>query len=202
MLRISKLTDYGTVLLANLAANRDTVCSAADVANATGIAVPTVSKLLKSLGRSGLVTSTRGANGGYELARDPRDISAADIIDALEGPVSITECSAIDSQCEHEGVCSVGGAWQRVTLDGRDGVATDEDHELLALNTALEKLGALHERQARIVEMRYLAGMSVTEVACVLDVSRSTIEAEWRMARAWLHRELGGGGSATGESVQ
>ena len=114
MLRISKLTDYGTVLLAHLATNQETVCSAADVANATGIAVPTVSKLLKALGRSGLVTSTRGSNGGYTLARDPHEISAADIIDALEGPVSITECSASDSQCEHEGSCSVGGAWQRV----------------------------------------------------------------------------------------
>lgn len=116
MLRLSKLTDYGTVLLAHLAANRGSVCSAADVATATGVAVPTVSKLLKLLGRNGLVTSTRGANGGYRLARDPNDISAADIIDALEGPVSITECSASDSQCEHEGVCSVGEAWQRVNV--------------------------------------------------------------------------------------
>ena len=116
MLRLSKLTDYGTVLLAHLAANRGSVCSAADVATATGVAVPTVSKLLKLLGRNGLVTSTRGANGGYRLAHDPSDISAADIIDALEGPVSITECSASDSQCEHEGVCSVGGAWQRVNV--------------------------------------------------------------------------------------
>lgn len=129
MLRISKLTDYGTVLLANLAANRDSVCSAADVADATGIAVPTVSKLLKSLGRSGLVNSTRGANGGYQLAKEPREISAADIIDALEGPVSITECSASDSQCEHEGVCSVGGAWQKVNIAIRralDDVSLDD----------------------------------------------------------------------------
>jgi len=116
VLRISKLTDYGTVLLAHLAANRDNVCSAADVAAATGIALPTVSKLLKSLAKSGLVTSTRGANGGYELARSPGKISAADVIDALEGPVSITECSSIDSLCEHEGVCSVGSAWQRINV--------------------------------------------------------------------------------------
>ncbi len=116
MLRISKLTDYGTVLLAHLAANPAGVCSAADVAAATGIALPTVSKLLKSLAKSGLVTSTRGANGGYELSRSPAAISAADVIDALEGPVSITECSSIDSLCEHEGVCSVGGAWQRINV--------------------------------------------------------------------------------------
>jgi FeS assembly SUF system regulator len=116
VLRISKLTDYGTVLLAHLAANREDVCSAADVAAATGIALPTVSKLLKSLAKSGLVTSTRGANGGYELARSPAEISAADVIDALEGPVSITECSSIDSLCEHEGVCSVGGAWQSINV--------------------------------------------------------------------------------------
>ncbi len=116
MLRISKLTDYGTVLLAHLAANKDSVCSAADVAQATGVAVPTVSKLLKSLARAELVTSTRGANGGYRLARPPEEISAADVIDALEGPVSITECSASDSHCEHEGVCSVGGAWQRINV--------------------------------------------------------------------------------------
>ncbi len=116
MLRISKLTDYGTVLLAHLAANQAIVCSAADVAQATGIGLPTVSKLFKSLARAGLVTSTRGANGGYRLSRGPQLISAADVIDALEGPVSITECSAIDGDCEHEGVCSVGGAWQRVNV--------------------------------------------------------------------------------------
>lgn len=116
MLRISKLTDYGTVLLAHLAGSQNAVCSAADVSTATGIALPTVSKLLKSLARSGLVISTRGATGGYRLSRDANDISAADVIDALEGPVSITECSASDSQCEHEGICSVGGAWQRINV--------------------------------------------------------------------------------------
>ncbi len=116
MLRISKLTDYGTVLLAHLAANQGVVCSAADVAMTTGIALPTVSKLFKSLGRADLVNSTRGANGGYQLSRDSRKISAADIIDALEGPVSITECSSRDSRCEHEGSCAVGGAWRLVNV--------------------------------------------------------------------------------------
>jgi FeS assembly SUF system regulator len=135
VLRLSKLTDYGTVLLAHLAANTGSVCSAADVATATGVAVPTVSKLLKLLGRNGLVTSTRGANGGYRLAHDPSDISAADIIDALEGPVSITECSASDSQCEHEGVCSVGVAWQRVNVAIRRALDDVSLNDLLRSNS-------------------------------------------------------------------
>ena len=116
MLRMSKLTDYGTVVLAHLAGDPETVCSAADVSTATGIAPPTVSKLLKSLARANLVSSTRGANGGYQLTRQPGDISAADVIDALEGPVSITECSAADSHCDFEEVCSVGSAWKRINV--------------------------------------------------------------------------------------
>ena len=135
MLRISKLTDYGTVLLAHLAAHEKTVCSAAEVAIATGIALPTVSKLLKSLARSGLVTSTRGANGGYQLARSPNDISAADVIDALEGPVSITECSSGDSLCEHEDVCSVGGAWQRINVAIRRALDEVSLNDLLRSNS-------------------------------------------------------------------
>jgi len=135
VLRISKLTDYGTVLLAHLAENNEDVCSAADVAAATGIALPTVSKLLKSLAKSGLVTSTRGANGGYELARSPAEISAADVIDALEGPVSITECSSIDSLCEHEGVCSVGSAWQRINVAIRRALDDISLSDLLRTNS-------------------------------------------------------------------
>ena len=116
MLRISKLTDYGTVVLAHLAGDPEAVCSAADVSIATGIAPPTVSKLLKSLARAELVSSTRGANGGYQLTRKPSEISAADVIDALEGPVSITDCSAADRHCEIESQCGVGSAWQRINV--------------------------------------------------------------------------------------
>ena len=134
MLRISKLTDYGTVVLAHLA-GRTGVVSSADVAAATGLALPTVSKLLKALGRAGLVSSTRGANGGYELARAPREISAAEIIDALEGPVSITECSSDDSNCEHEGVCNVGGAWQRINVAIRRALTDVSLDDLLRTNS-------------------------------------------------------------------
>lgn len=123
------------MLLAHLASKPDCVCSAADVAAATGIALPTVSKLLKCLSRCDLVTSKRGSNGGYQLSRDPQLISAADIIDALDGPVSITECSADDSQCEHEGVCSVGGAWQRVNIAIRKALDDVTLNDLLRSNS-------------------------------------------------------------------
>ena len=116
MLRISKLTDYGTVVLADLVPTRDRVVSAADIASRTGISVPTVSKVLKKLARAGFVTSSRGATGGYRLAQDPASITAADIIDALEGPVSITECSSDESQCDFEDQCSTGHAWQRINM--------------------------------------------------------------------------------------
>ncbi len=141
VLRISKLTDYGTVVLARLAVNGGHVCSATDVANATQIALPTVSKLLKSLARAGLVTSTRGANGGYELARDPEEISAADVIDALEGPVSITECSSSDSHCQVEHICNVGGAWQRINLAIRNAL---DDVSLVDLTRTQRPLPRFH----------------------------------------------------------
>ena len=123
MLRISRLTDYGTVVLAHLVSCQSSVASAADVAAATGLGLPTVSKVFKALGKAGLVTSTRGAQGGYQLARKPVDISAADVIDALEGPVSITDCSAADRHCELEAHCNVGSAWQRINVAIRRALA-------------------------------------------------------------------------------
>ena len=120
MLRMSKLTDYGTLVLSQLAASGAAPTSAGSVALTTHIALPTVSKLLKALTRAGLVVSTRGAQGGYTLARAPEDISAAEIIDALEGPVAITQCSANDGACNLEAFCGVGHAWQRINLSIRE----------------------------------------------------------------------------------
>jgi FeS assembly SUF system regulator len=114
MLRISKLTDYGTVILACLAAVPAQKLTATEVAERTRLALPTVSKLLKSFHRAGLLTSTRGVRGGYQLARPASAISAAAIIDAIEGPVAITECSGQHSTCAHEVSCSTGSAWQRI----------------------------------------------------------------------------------------
>ena len=114
MFRISRLTDYGTLILVYLAEQEGRLCSASEVAAGTHVAQPTVQKLLKVLARTGLVDSVRGADGGYRLSRSPRLINAAQILDALEGPVAITECSTDESQCELEALCHVGGAWQRI----------------------------------------------------------------------------------------
>lgn len=114
MLRISRLTDYGTMILVHLARRSGRVCSANDVASGTHVALPTAQKILKFLARAGLVVSVRGAEGGYALGRAPEAITAADILDALEGPLAITECSQTDSHCELESLCQVGGAWQRI----------------------------------------------------------------------------------------
>jgi FeS assembly SUF system regulator len=114
MLRMSKLTDYGTLVLAELAAEHGGIASAGQVAEATHLGQATVSKLLKSLARAGLVVSARGVQGGYALARAPELISAAEIIDALEGPVAITECSSANGCCDIEAFCRVGRAWQKI----------------------------------------------------------------------------------------
>ena len=114
MLRISKLTDYGTVILAQLARAPGDRHTASAVAEQTRIGLATVSKLLKSFHRAGLVNSVRGAHGGYQLARAATAISAAEIIDAIDGPVAITECSGDHSTCDIERVCRTGDAWQSI----------------------------------------------------------------------------------------
>ena len=114
MFRISRLTDYGTMILVYLADQNDRLCSASDVAANTHVAAPTVQKLLKLLARAEFVDSVRGTDGGYRLARAPESINAAQILDALEGPVAITECSTEDSHCELEALCQTGGAWQKI----------------------------------------------------------------------------------------
>lgn len=112
MLRLSKLTDYATVLLGYMARAKIEVHAAVEIAHATRIALPTVSKLLKLLARSGLVHSIRGAKGGYCLSHSPERISVADIVQAIEGPIALTECSLSEDYCEQSGHCDIQGNWR------------------------------------------------------------------------------------------
>lgn len=114
MLRVSRLADYATSLMACLGEQGEEVVSAAQLAECLGLEPPTVSKLLKMLARAGLVESFRGAHGGYRLARAAADISIAQVVTAIEGPIAMTECGIAPGQCERETTCRVSGPWQRI----------------------------------------------------------------------------------------
>lgn len=114
MLRVSKLTDYATVVMTCLAA-AEGVLSAQALAERARLETPTVAKLLKQLAQAGLVESFRGVSGGYRLADEPRNISVAAIVEAMEGPIGMTECSAHEGQCGHEAHCGVRVNWQRIS---------------------------------------------------------------------------------------
>ena len=117
MLRISKMTDYAVVLATHMAAVEGPH-AARDLALQTQIPEPTTSKLLKKLTRAGVVVSQRGARGGYALARSPQEIGVHEVIEAIEGPIAVTECSdeSSDSSCEYETNCGVRANWQRINL--------------------------------------------------------------------------------------
>jgi FeS assembly SUF system regulator len=117
MLRLSKLTDYATVILSVMARDsRDNiqVHAAIEIAAVTGIALPTVSKILKLLVNANVLISTRGAKGGYVLARMPEEISVAAVISALEGPIALTECSISQQGCEQASGCDIRGNWSLI----------------------------------------------------------------------------------------
>lgn len=114
MLRVTRLTDYATVVMTVLAARPEAVLSASELAERAGLETPTVSKLLKPLAQAGLVEGFRGVNGGYRLARAPDRIDLIDIVQAMEGPLAMTECSTHDGQCGIEHTCGVRANWRRI----------------------------------------------------------------------------------------
>lgn len=115
MLRISKLTDYAILVMVELCSNPGKVLSAQSLAERCGLELPTVSKVLKTLGRSGLVGSQRGASGGYRVEVAAEGVSVADVISAMEGPIAMTECSVHEGLCSVEANCSARDNWQRVS---------------------------------------------------------------------------------------
>ncbi len=143
MLRISRLTDYATVILAALANEPEQVRTATALAEQTRIAPPTVSKLLKQLQRAGLVSSTRGLHGGYQLAKPASQISAAAILDALEGPVALTDCSVGHGNCGIEATCRVGRVWQRLNLAIRRSLYDVSLAQLAGIDSTQERLPEL-----------------------------------------------------------
>ncbi len=160
MIRITKQADYGIILLLRLAREPDALRSTSDLARDTRLPVPMAGKILKSLSRDGLLDSKRGAQGGYSLAREPEQITVADIVTALDGPIAVADCLDEACGCERQDGCPshhhwrwINGAIQRalasVSLADmlRPSVAADPDNRFIALR-ALEgqPTGPLEER--------------------------------------------------------
>lgn len=150
------MTDYAVVLATHLAAVEGPQ-AARDLAVQTQIPEPTASKVLKKLARAGVVMSQRGAKGGYALARHPDRIGVNEIIEAIEGPIAVTECSdeSADSYCEYETNCGVRANWQRI------------NH---AVHRALSQIS--------------LADMAVPGVPELVSLARSSKEADQKRAAA------------------
>jgi FeS assembly SUF system regulator len=125
MLRVTKLADYGIVMLTFFAIHPDNTFNARDIANSVKLPLPVASKVLKLLSKAGLLLSQRGTKGGYGLACPPAEITVAAIIRALEGPIAVTECSGLNRDCDLEKGCPVRTNWHMINY---------------AIHSALEKI--------------------------------------------------------------
>ncbi|MCE2510480.1 MAG: SUF system Fe-S cluster assembly regulator [Alphaproteobacteria bacterium] len=124
MFRLNRLVDYGVVLMSHIAAHTDRRFSAPGLASDLGLPVPVVSKVLKGLVHRGLLTSYRGAKGGYRLGREADAITVADIISAIDGPIALTHCiEDSDGTCGIESLCPQRGNWQIINHAVRNALA-------------------------------------------------------------------------------
>jgi FeS assembly SUF system regulator len=123
MIRITKQTDYGIVLMTHLASHPDRPYNAPELAAEARLPLPMVSKILKLLARDGLLVSQRGVKGGYSLARGAEEITMESLIACLEGPIALTECFDVNGGCEHEPLCKARSNWQRINEALREALA-------------------------------------------------------------------------------
>lgn len=123
MLRISKLADYGTMVLAHLAQHPDQSHNAKSIAGKTRLQLPTVSKILKILAQQSLVTSQRGVLGGYRLAQPASQISLAQIIQAMDGGIALTTCGHGTGLCHVQDVCTIQHNWLVISQSIHDALS-------------------------------------------------------------------------------
>jgi FeS assembly SUF system regulator len=146
MLRISKMTDYAILLMAELTRQGETL-SAHTLADRIRVEAPTASKVLKLLSGAGLLSSYRGANGGYRVTRPASRISVAEIIAAIEGPIAMTECSVEVGLCHQEDSCHLRSNWQRISVAvsrALEDVSLAEMAEPLRKNSGMLRIATLN----------------------------------------------------------
>lgn len=114
MIKLSRLADYAVVLLTQMVGETKAVHNAIDLAERTGLPVPTVSKILATLARDGILLSVRGAKGGYRLAAPPSRITVAAVIAAIDGPIALTQCVDTAGNCNVESLCPTRAGWHKI----------------------------------------------------------------------------------------
>ena len=115
MLRLSKLADYGVELMIRLSLSEDGKGTAVDMSKASDLSRPTVTKILKSLSQAGLLKSSRGRSGGYELSKKPSEISLLDIAKAIDGPLALADCAGCDTPCIRQSFCQAKAGLVKVS---------------------------------------------------------------------------------------
>lgn len=127
MIKISKMADYGVLTMSHMARQPHALYTAGQLAETTDLNLPTVTKVLKALSRSGVLVSSRGVGGGYALARAATCITLADIVEAIDGPVKLTACAHEPKNCSacrlHDN-CSLQDCWYRLNTKVRDALAS------------------------------------------------------------------------------
>lgn len=137
MIRLSKLADYAVIVLTTMARENAQIHSAHGIAMQTGLGLPTVSKILKLLAGDGILTSARGSHGGYSFARDITLITATDVIEAVDGKISVTECAELQGgDCRVESLCPTKHAWIQINNKVRNALSEITLAELAGVKSA------------------------------------------------------------------
>ena len=116
MIILSKLADYGVIVATHLAADPERQLTAATLADETRLPRATVAKILKALAHAHLVAATRGAAGGYRLARRANAISVAEVVAAIDGDIGLTQCSVHVAECARTNFCPTRPHWASINL--------------------------------------------------------------------------------------
>ena len=128
MIRISRLTDYAVALLSLMGdEGKQDLWSASELAQRSNLPLPTASKVLKLMSKSGLIKAQRGVTGGYKLARPITSISVAEVVEAMDGPIAVTDCAegSLHKDCQIRNTCALRDGWGYVNLDGIDVAGND-----------------------------------------------------------------------------
>ncbi|HEY1431778.1 MAG TPA: SUF system Fe-S cluster assembly regulator [Stellaceae bacterium] len=156
MIILSKLADYGVIVATHLAAFPDRQVTAGAVAEATQLPSATVAKLLKAMAHAGLVAATRGASGGYRLAREPQSISVAEVIAAIDGDIGLTQCTVHVDECARTTYCPTRPHWAAINRAVGEALAA-VSLDAMITPAAFAPRGLLPAASPKAVEPRYSA---------------------------------------------